>query len=390
MRVLGLDVSKDNVTCCLISRNDCLAEPRKIYTDKAFPRLYANAKGIAELLAMSPDVAVLEPTGVNYSKIWCQRLASAGVRVVLVGHTQLRYHRIALGLPDKDDEADSLALAHYFITYQGDISRFVRERDPVVAAMREKVLRLHHCNRVQSPIINRLRQDLAWQYPEGCKRGLNGRLFWRWLAGSANSLKYDHELANTIGAGIGENTRFLAMFLEKWHRHEEKIERELRELMQDARFLPYRQVMATYGMGNRCQALLISQIFPLDNYLKNGQMETILTRSRTNPSRKTRKHVSQRRFLKALGVAPQRENSGDKTATKKAGSELCRTALWQWCFTRIEVNKNRPKSERMAQICNRFDELKTKMPIKKARAKICAIAAGWLIQDLCKALKTQP
>ncbi|MGL4892504.1 MAG: IS110 family transposase, partial [Aeromonas veronii] len=220
MRVLGLDVSKDNVTCCLLSGDDCLAEPRQLYLEQGFPRLYANAKGMAELLALEPDVAVLEPTGVNYTKVWVARLVAAGVKVMLVGHKELRHYRISLGLPDKDDQADSLALALYYCQHSGQINRFLRERDEIVAQMREVVLRLHHCARVQSPLINRLRQDLAWQFPEGAKRGLNSRVFWGWLAGSRKALKYDHELAATVGGGVTENTKRMAQFLEDWHGHE--------------------------------------------------------------------------------------------------------------------------------------------------------------------------
>ncbi|MEH2277714.1 MAG: hypothetical protein V7K40_23720 [Nostoc sp.] len=53
-------------------------------------------------------------------------------------------------------------------------TRSFRWRSPTVPAdsdrsivkIRELVLRLAHLNRVQSPIINRIRQDLAWQFPE--------------------------------------------------------------------------------------------------------------------------------------------------------------------------------------------------------------------------------
>jgi hypothetical protein len=386
MRVLGLDVSKDNVTCCLLTAEHCHAEPRQLYQSIPFYRIYANATGIAQLVALSADVAVLEPTGVNYMRVWATQLAAAGVQLMLVGHKELRHYRISLGLDDKDDQADSLALSMYYWTYQGKPGRFLRERDAQVAQMREVALRLHHANRVQSPMINRLRQDLAWQYPEAAKRKLESRLFWRWLAERGKSLKYDAELAASVGSGLTETTRRLAGLLEDWRNHEAILEREMREILADARFTPYRRVMATYGLGDRAQALIISQIYPLGNYLKDGKLETVLTRSKRRPDHRTRKHLSERRFAKALGVAPIREASGDSSRTKKAGSELCRTALWQWCFTRIEVRGSRPKTERMRKVCELFDQYKEQMPIKKARAKTCALAAKWLLHDLVKAL----
>ncbi|KGF71568.1 hypothetical protein DO97_17535 [Neosynechococcus sphagnicola sy1] len=65
-------------------------EPRKLYLDHEFPRFYANTIGIKGLLSLKPNVAVLEPTGMNYTKIWVTKLIEAGVEVVLVGHKQLK------------------------------------------------------------------------------------------------------------------------------------------------------------------------------------------------------------------------------------------------------------------------------------------------------------
>ncbi len=67
--------------------------------------------------------------------------------------------------------------------------------------------------------------------------------------------------------------------------------------------------------------MLLSQIYPLENYL------------------------SRRRFEKALGIAPTEDSSGDKKGKQIiGGSDLCRIALWQWIFTRLEIQRNRPKT----------------------------------------------
>lgn len=160
MRIVGLDVCKNSVVACIFC-HETTTEPRQLYYDLEFPRFYTDANGIKGLLALKPDVAVMEPTGVNYMKLWAGHLAQNGVKVVLVGHKQLRSYRENLGLPDKDDPADALALACYYQQHQKSDSRFVRTRDPVIAQIRDIVLRLYHLNRVQSPIINRIRQDKA-------------------------------------------------------------------------------------------------------------------------------------------------------------------------------------------------------------------------------------
>jgi transposase len=80
------------------------------------------------LLALKPDVALMEPTGVNYQRLWGVQLAKVGVEVRLVSNNKLPSYRKTLDLPDKDDDADALALACYYFDYQhlpGDFYRCV-------------------------------------------------------------------------------------------------------------------------------------------------------------------------------------------------------------------------------------------------------------------------
>lgn len=383
MRIIGLDVCKDSVVCCLLT--EFPAEPRQFYYNAEFPKLYTSVSGMKTLLEMKPDVAVLEPTGVNYSKIWVTKLAEAGVEICLVGHKQLRVYRDNLGLPDKDDQADALALACYHLQHEQTANRFVQVRDPIIAQMRDCVLRLHHLNRVQSPIINRIRQDLAWQFPERAKATLDATLFWRWLAGEAKSAKYDRELEQSLGLGLHPETRQASQSICKLQQRERSLEMEMRSYLRDVRFLAYRKVFAEFGFGERVEALILSQIYPLENYLKDGKPEVMIRKGKEsgNP---TKRHLSRRRFQKALGVAPTREWSGDTKKSKKAGSQLCRTALWQWVFTRIEVKRSRPKSEVGEQLSRTFETEKATKPIKLARSRTCAKAVDLLFYKLVQAL----
>jgi len=110
---------------------------------------------------------------------------------------------------------------------------------------------------------------------------------------------------------------------------------KMRALMKDLRFTQYRACFARFGFGERVEALILSQIYPLENYLVDGKPE-VRIRIGKNSGQPTKRHRSRRRFQKALGVAPTREDSGDKHSSKKAGSSLCHIALWQWLFTRIK------------------------------------------------------
>lgn len=385
MKIVGLDVCKNAVVCCMLDSDADRTEPRKLYYDLDFPKFYADASGIKGLLALKPDIAVLEPTGVNYSKLWATKLAQYGVKVILVGHKQLRSYRINLGLPDKDDAADALALAIYYLEHHKMQNRFVRERDPIIAQMRDMVLRLFHLNRQQSPVINRIRQDLAWQFPEAAKIGLNATLFWGWLAGERKSAKYDSLLKNSVGLGLEIEMQRNAKALWEIHQRELLLEREMKSLLSDARFLPYRKVFAEFGFGERVEALLLSQIYPLENYLVDGKPEVKIRKGK-NSGKPTKRYLSLRRFQKALGTAPTREDSGDKHTTKKAGSALCRIALWQWIFTRIEPQKMRPKNATGKLLAELFDADKSCKPIKLARSRVAAKASVLLFQKLVAAL----
>lgn len=382
MRVIGLDVCKNSVVACTLDAARPFAEPRQLYFDLDFPRLRADASGIKALLELKPDVAVLEPTGVNYAKLWTTHLAQAGVEVVLVGHKQLRGYRENLGLPDKDDEADALALAYYYLEHHCSERRFVRVRDPIIAKIRDIVLRLHHLNRVQSPVVNRIHQDLAWQFPEAAFIGLDAPVFWGWLARQRKSVRYDNLYKHTVGFGIQAETRNSARLINELQLRERNLELEMRSLMKDPRFNPYRKVFARFGFGERVEALVLSQIYPLENYLgDNGQPE-IRIRKGKQSGKPTKRHLSRRRIQKALGVAPTREESGDKRVTKKAGSELCRTALWQWLFTRIEPPKRRLKNPIGKLLGEIIDDEKKHRPVKLARSRTCAKAVNLLFREL--------
>ncbi|MBK1990066.1 hypothetical protein A0J48_021480 [Sphaerospermopsis aphanizomenoides BCCUSP55] len=137
---------------------------------------------------------------------------------MFIGHKQLRNDRENhLGLPDKDDDVDSLAIACYQFDYGNDLNRFVQLRDRIVSRIRELVLRLKHLSRIQSPIINRARQDLAWQFPEVAlvvsRRGVSGKvpLLWGgWLAGERESTRYHKLYKSSAGLGLTDSVKFHA------------------------------------------------------------------------------------------------------------------------------------------------------------------------------------
>ena len=390
MRIVGLDVCKLSVVACILSVRP--NEPRQFYYAAKFYTFEANAKGISELLALKPDIAVFEPTGVNYSKLWGTHLARCDIEVRLVGHSQLRsYRKNTLELPDKDDYADALALACYYFDHADKPRRFVQIREPDIVKIREYVLRLAHLNRCQSPIINRLRQDLAWQFPEIAKvkfsrDGDRLPLAMRWLAGEVESKKYDRLLANSIGLGLTNTVAYHAQRLVHLHREEIEIEDCLLALTQKSKFEFYNRVFDKFGFGERVRAILLSQIYPLENYLNDEGKPIVIYRRGRNSGKTTKRYLSRRRFEKALGIAPTENSSGDKKDKKIiGGSDLCRIALWQWIFTRLEVRRNRPKTAIARQLGKYLDaEKATGKPIRLIRMRVAAKAVRLLFKELAK------
>ncbi len=386
-RIVGLDVSKSSVSCCLLEEKP--RNPREFYYEYPFKKFQSDKFGLLALMALRPEVAILEPTGVNYSKFWTEHLSRAGVEVRFVGHKELRsYRENHLGLPDKDDDADSLALACYQFDYGKDLSRFVRVRDRLISRTREAVLRLSHLNRIQSPIINRIRQDLAWQFPEvALVRSIrcSGRvpLLWGWLAGQRESKKYDRIYATTAGLGLTDSVRFHAQRICSLQAEEQILEDELAEILIDERFTRYRDIFANFQFGERLQAVILSQIYPLENFLGEDGKPEIKIRKGRKSGKPTKRHLSLRRFQKALGVAPSQESSGDISKSKvSGGSALCRRALWQWVFSAVEPAKRRtnPMLKELGEFLD-TEKLAGK-PVKLVRMRVAVKAVKLLFKML--------
>ncbi|MHC5720636.1 MAG: IS110 family transposase, partial [Nostoc sp.] len=122
---------------------------------------------------------------------------------------------------------------------------------------------------VQSPIMNRARQDLAWQFPEVAlvksRRGESGEppLLWGWLAGIRKSTRYARLYEKTVGLGITQTVREHAKRICDLQHEEHVIEGELRKLLADPRFDHYRTVFKMFGFGDRLSSVIISQIYPI-------------------------------------------------------------------------------------------------------------------------------
>lgn len=396
--ILGLDICKSSAVACVLFGGKP-SDIRKFYRDGEFFSLACDRSGLDFLDRIDPTVAILEPTGMHYARFWLHHLSARGCEIRMVHNSRLPSFRRELDLPDKDDEADALALACYYATYRDNPARFLDLKDAVTARVRELSLELAHLNRCQSPVINKFRQRLAWQWPEVAHRQLKSQseglppLLIGFIAGDRKSKKLDRELATSTGIGLDDASRFSASQLVAIHHREHQIERELRALIYHPQFAPYRRAMAKFGFGERVLAILLAQVFPVERLFdrETGKPETY--RKRNKKTGKVATHrLSERRFKKLLGCASEREWSGDeKSKSRKTGSSLCRSSLWQWVFCRIEVRHSRSvKSDEFEQLCRLYESLKaSKLGGKKVRMRVASKACELLFRAICQELQVE-
>jgi hypothetical protein len=218
----------------------------------------------------------------------------------------------------------------------------------------------------------------------------NGVVMWEWLALEKESKRYDRIYNESVGLGIETSThRHAKRLIDIWA-EEREIEAELEELMADSRFIKYRQVFDKWGFGRRIQAILLSQIFPIESFLDDDGKPIIQWgKSRRKKDKRIKRHISLRRFTKALGCAPTERSSGDKESKKiVGGSDVCRVALWQWLFTRIEVYSNRPKNDIGKTIGKIVDDMKENgRPVRLIRMTAIAKATKLLFKDLVEMVR---
>ncbi|MCT7988841.1 IS110 family transposase [Laspinema olomoucense] len=351
--VIGLDVSKDNVVACPLTEAPYNLKLYFKENKESFPRLYSNRDGIRELLAMKPEYVVMEPTGVHYSWIWAHILKSHGIKILWVGHSEVASFRKSKKLPDKNDAADALALAAYALGFWNYPEAFLGyEHECFIIPIRDFCLKLQSLNRIQSPIINRLRQQLAREFPEAAlkdsQRASDGQVpLWCFIGGRKRNIKKDRgyyeklyqvSIAPAYGVEISEYSRNLANQLCQLTDWEIAIEEKLGALLRQPELIPYNRVMDDLGMGLRIKCWVISQIFPIERFLGSGNYRNWRAR-----------------FKQRLGYGGIEHSSGDKESTQKSGSKISRQMLYLWIVTAIAPARNRPDTPIAKQLAEFYD-----------------------------------
>jgi len=406
--IVGIDVSRSSMAACFLLERP--SNPRDNYFDADIEVFHSNIENLNKLRAKIEGfkadkvVAICEPTGINYARLWINKLSDWGCEVRMISNSKLPNYRAELMGKEgksgaKTDDIDAFAIACWY--FDKPDTSYLKIRDPLVVEIKRICLRLEHLNRVQSPIINRMRQELAWQCPEialvksAKLQDELAPLLWGWLAGQRKSKKYDLVLEGTIGSGIEQQTRWAAKQYCEIEEEIFKLKKQLNQLIDSPQFEKYRRIFTKFGFGYQLQGYLLGAIYPIEDFLKDGRPEVKIRKNRQTGNESKLK-LSERRFMRAVGMGVIREDSGQKKKGKQSGSALCRKALWQWCFTRLEVARNNPPLQftygqgekvEMSPAENLRRRKKGGTPVKLARQRVIARCVRELFKELCGIVK---
>lgn len=449
--ILGIDVSKNSITTHILSqypkgglqaywnktRNKASSLYPAFYSNPDVRKKQKSAFDFAEYLTqINPDYAILEPTGNHYSRLWASILKKLEIKILWVGHVELRRYRGGKNLPNKSDPADALAMAAYghdpdHRLENGELNMryFLMHRPEPIDELRDLCQQLEHLNRVQSPIVNYARQLLAWQFPEMAHtRSVSNKLglvppLWGWLAKRLEispagktriENRYKISIARDYGIEVDPILELHADWMCDISLYEQQLEARIREILTQPAFAPYIKVFDKFGFGLRVRSRLLTRIYPFESFLgvdgkpvieyevrevkkterdrKNG--ETIVKRI-AGDTKRIKRNRSRDTFKMRLGMGTTLEQSGDGLVEKPSGSSLCRISLWQYILTGVETGRL-PDNELTQELINYRDSLKANVTEqgekllggKHIQGKLMSKVTNLLFAELCKISST--
>ncbi|MFB2833472.1 IS110 family transposase [Floridanema evergladense] len=371
---IGADVSKDNICIWVDSATNAPGKLKSYWEDVKdlleefgeakrryeLLRLYANTEGAVVLRHLAQTYKIIslamEPTGTNYSAVWAKICETEGIPIRWVGHIEVANFRRSNRLPNKNDAADAVAIYYYLLTYQ-DEAHYLTLDVEAISRIRQLYLQLGSLARIQNPIVNRLRQQLAVEFPEAAghsiRPGVQGfSPFAAWLAElpAERTARYEQMYSASIAPQyeieISTFTRRLANQQCELHLWEATLEAELSELLANPEFAKYTAAFNKLEFGLRTRAIILAQVYPVEKFARFNRITGSFNYTKSLAA-----------FKQRLGYGGEQSDSGDKEQRKAFGSKLSRKALYLWVLTKISAQARRPKvmSAEFKQLCEFYD-----------------------------------
>lgn len=358
-RIIGGDVCQNSLVCWELSELplDLRAHFKNYKRIKRSDSLtfYLDAANVEQFVEFieDADCLALEPTGRNYSELWATIAETHGVKVRWVGHPEVKYLRKSERLPDKNDQADALALATYAIKNWEKETAFLRFEPGAVAEINETYLDIKGLKTNNTATTNRCRAKLATSFPEAAfitsNPGSDGLSpLFAWISGrerytDRGKNKYDRLYKISVGLKYGktitQHTRYLANQICDNHIQEALLRSNLSSLVYDRlEFAKFNQVFDLFGFGLMVRAMLLVRTYPLSRFESEGA------------------------FKRRLGFGQEERSSGQVESFSSSGSSIAKAELYNW--SRTTVAQKRLVSKVGLEVQAKFEEHKAKLNSK--------------------------
>jgi uncharacterized protein involved in tolerance to divalent cations len=360
-KVLGIDIgAKFVVAFCLSELPVGMSYPEfykrnakisisKIRMDNSKEGSSVNIKDAIELLNdIKPDVIVMEPTGVWYSRLWAKLAEQLGIQVKWIGHGDLAHNRGAYGFKDKDDRTDAFCLAvSYFDPIFNSRNSWLYWRTGVIADVNDRLLEIKSLESTTKVLTQQIRQRLKYEFPEVADRAItNGRTpdgFTAWigyLAGIHIYTRIEKErlksIATALSIDISQYTRDHAAAIAGNQIREVRLKSDLCQSLLDPAFDRYRETLELFGFGYVMQATILTNIYPFEKFLLASKPH--IDRYEDDEG-KHKKNKSLSGFQISLGMGKRLIESGGSSVEVYSGSSFARKMLYCWIVTNVLPEK---------------------------------------------------
>ncbi len=356
-KVLGIDIGARFVVAFSLSelpvgisypnfyRQNAKLAISKIRMDNSKEGSSVNLHDAIELLTdIKPDVIVMEPTGVWYSRLWASLAKYLHIEVKWIGHADLAHLRGAYGFKDKDDRTDAFCLAvSYFDPIFNAGNSWLHWKTGTIADVNDRLLEIKSLESTTKILAQQIRQRLKYEFPEVADRAITnsrtGDGFTAWvgyIAGVHTYKRIENERAKSISTelsiDISPYTIDHAGSIVMNQIREQKLKADLSNSLLDPCFDKYRETFELFGFGSIMQSTVLSNIYPIEKFLVNGKPNI----DRYEDDRgKHKKNTSLAGFQLSLGMGKRLIESGGSTSLIYSGSSFARKMLYCWIVTNV-------------------------------------------------------
>lgn len=380
MRVIGMDISKAVATCVMLEEVPTNLVEFARSKEFVYWHIRPCTEDLEAIAALEPDLITFEPSGGKYEAAFKDFFRKRRLPFRQVAGRRLATYRAEAQLP-KDDHFDGLAIAAYSLEKYQERGAFVPETTVEIELLRQHWLQRHSLMRQRTALTNRLRQNLASEFPEAMEfsndhewgKGTHGLILW--LAGQPGGTMWQTRCEGgkrrvkgktviqppSCGTGITSYTQLIARQLYEVEQAVGAIESAIDKVLQEPEYRPYVEAMDELGFNPGLKAAWLTRIYPFEKFLDDGRERTS-KRLSTNGRWRTQNH-SLAQFKAALGaaveiprsgtsggIAPTRKRSvgkGKKAEEKKKpiGCKFCRVSFWLWSMMIIETGRGKGQAK---------------------------------------------